>query len=663
MNDEIEDTGGIDSKRLNAFSKNVYNASKLEATNNKNFSLYYQYVFDSCLTSQDKELLKDKGKNTFNFSTLRPFILHGLKGVKDSTPTVSFRSVQESAESETPDMPAEMVAAQLSEKLNEIFSFSHFTDIVYKCAQDQYIGGKGILKIRTDYLNDYDFEQTFFIEHVLNPTSIYKDPRSREPTGADAEWCAEKISMNKEEFKRSFPDIEWREIERAGLRGSSDSESAFTWVESAKSNTKEQIVNILDYYYYEYEEKTISQGDEMRTVQRRKVWRVRYVGAFLLKEPEETVFESLPFVWISAESYLNKDGEVTLVPYAKHGFDAMRAKNFTLNYYMSAVLNQAPPTYRVAEDMFTDNLADAMRNKQSGKIQVYPNTVKDAQSQEQSLPLIQDVPSPPLPQELLEAAGELDKNLPAIFGTQFPSLDDLNNVSGKALYNLAQYMSASTEVLMQNLLKAIVQVGTVIKEGMPAILRSEQVQFEDTQANETRQVMFDYIFTPSKYQVVGHRGVSTQLQKEANFENLMGLSKEIPTFAQFLQTPEVMSQLLEMLDLQDEPKWMKLWENYQAQQQQAQAASSNQPSMEELAQTKAHADLLTAQSKNTDAQTRAQALPEEMERARESQRIELAKLGETRRRTSLRGQIDVAKLNQKHTNDLLNHEEKRYESL
>ena len=69
----------IDDKKLNEWTENVYESSKIEAQNNVNWHNYYDYVFNSCLTADDKDILENRRNNTFNFSTLRPFVLHGLK--------------------------------------------------------------------------------------------------------------------------------------------------------------------------------------------------------------------------------------------------------------------------------------------------------------------------------------------------------------------------------------------------------------------------------------------------------------------------------------------------------------------------------------------------------------------------------------------------------
>ena len=675
----------ITDKKLNGWSKDIAESSNMEQQNNKNFFAYYKYVFDKCLTDSDIQALKGKNKNVFNFSTLRPFVLHGLKGVKDSIPTVTFSAIDDNNYDDHEDLSNEEIADIINEKSDEIFNASHFTDVVYNIAQDQYIGGKAIFKVHTDYVNNYDFTQTFFIEHVQNPTTVFFDHAAKHVTCKDARWCAQKIPIPEKKFKKMFPNVD---VDQLKNKSSAYSSSDFSWIESNTNQSREKIINVMDYYYIKHDNKKVylNQDGEItdeipegsdyqtRTINDKSVWRIQYCGTEVLETAKKTAFKDLPFILVPAESFLDENGKLVYIPYAKHGFDAMRTKNFIMNYYLSAVLNNPIHALRFSEDAQTDSLMDAAASLQDGKMQIYKSSQADELTgQSNAVPPVVDVPAPPLPNELLQAADELDKSLTAIFGTQFPSLDDLNNVSGKALYNLAQYISASTEILMQNLLEGIVQVGEVIKNAMPSIIQPKLIEMANTATQQEKQVIFEYMFTPSRYKVIGHRGVSNQLQKEANFENLVGLSKTIPSFGAFLEMPEVMEQLLEMLDLQNEPKWLKLWEEYQQKQAEQAQNMANQPQpgaidpqMVQIESTKAQAASIGAQAKMKDAETRAQMADITAQDNTQQQALAAGRLQEDQRKTDLKVEmegakltkdyrIDTAKLNQKHKIDLLNH--------
>lgn len=651
----------IDDKQLIKWSDDIQSACDIEKKTNENFHKYYGYVFDKCLTDGDVTNLKKVRKNTFDFSSLRPYIMHALKGMRDAQPTVSFKSVEDDDDDDIPNIPAEIVEDQLNIKLQQILDYSHFNNEVYNVSRDQCIGGKGIFKVYTDYSNNYNFDQSFYIKHVQDTSKIYFDPFAKDIIKSDARWCAEKIGIPENSFKEQFPNIPIESLENTGTK--------FNWLESSQDR-QEKIINVIDYYFIKTEKETIylSEDGEVttfsentissRTIEKKRIWHIRFCGKHIIEKEKPTVFKQIPFVYVPSESYIDRQGNIKIVPYAKHGFDGMRSKNFILNYYLSAVLNNPVPTTRVDERALTAPLMDALRTPQDGKVQPYKATVLDKGSGQQ-IPTggIIDVPSPPLPNELLQAATQMDTGLAAIFGTQFPSLNDLNNVSGKALYNLSQYMSASTEVLMQNMLKGIVQVANLINQGMPEILKEEQITYTDRETAQTTQVMFDYTYNPEKYRIVGQRGVSTRLQKEANLESLISLSQSIPEFAQFLSSPPVMQKLLEMMELTNEDRWIKLWEEFQTTQQenseevnpevQQQAVENN------IESEKSKAAVTNSKARMLIAETKAQELSHQIASDGIDKTLEANKIAAETNKNESQASLEVAKLNQKHTIDLL----------
>lgn len=662
----------ISEEELRGFTKTVLNSITAERENNLNFVNFYRYVFDKCLTDDDITALRTTNHNIFNFANLRVFLLHGLKGVIDSDPTINYKAIDENEFDDHPQLTNSVIADQLTAKLEEINEATHMKRQFYNVAKDQYVGAKGVFKVETAYINDYNFDQTLRVEHVHNPTKIFFDPSAKSVTKNDARWMAEQISMSQDQFKELFPNISLDT-----LRANQDcvgSSSEFSWLPDGGNRKKEKMVNIIEYYFYktsheniyEYENGEVTdqliEGAEIpfktRKIAKKRVWRVRYCGTQLLNAAEKTVFHKMPFVFASAETYQDLEGKTHNVSYAKHGFDSMRSKNFIYNYYMKRVLNNPAPTVRVDQNAITKPLMEAVRAPQEGKIQIYKGSAVGVDGTGNATGGVVDVPSPPLPNELLEAANEMDKNLSTIFGTQFPSLDDLTNVSGKALYNLSQYMSASTEILMENLLESLAQVADVIKDALPEILKSEALTLSHSETGEQQQVMFDYLFTPSRYRVVGQRGVSSRLQKEANFENLIGLSKEVPSFGGFLQTPPVMEEMLQMLDLQNEPKWLKLWTDYQQQitsSQQNNPGAQQEQQAQQLEAEKVAATTISANAKMLDARTRSSALPENQRQAMVDDQLELMKIRAIERKTDLHTQLETAKLVEKKQTNLLKH--------
>jgi len=654
------------------FRKNAESAMQAEENNNKNFKNYWQYTFENCLTEEDKSTLTADGKDTLSFNSLRTYVLHYMRNVKDSSASVSFSTDTPEQMNDNPQLTDGQIVDVLNKKYDHILDRSQYDDVEYGVALDACVGGKGIFYIKSDYVNQYDFKQTIFIEKHPDPTLVFFDPCSKKPSKEDSDFVLEKIVMKKSEFNRTFPDLDFDRMKKQYNSG----KTGFSWAVSGEGRTAEEVIYICDYYYkvydseyiYELKDGSISYDKpsssktivNKRKVENCRIWRVRFCGEEILKDPAQTNFTSFPFVMAEAEGYV-KDGVKKLIPYAKHGFDAVRTKTFLLNYYVNHALENNKGTIRVAEEAITDQLIEAARNPGKGNIQVY-KAFTEIGGDFQALPPVQDVPPLPLPQQLLEAAGEIDQSLNNIFGMQFPSTDE-TNMSGKALYNLAQFMSASNEVLMQNLYLAVSQVATTVLGAMVNIYEKEEILLNEKSDNPEK-VSFDYIFEPSRYNVDIKRGVSHKLQQEATIERMMSMAQVSPTFAQFINSPQTIEYLLENQDLNNKDQILKLWEEFsqemkQQSQQQAQnpQAQAAQQSMEVDMQAKT----TTANAKMMDAQTRAkQANLEEMSliydqsNRKQDKKLDLFNTVSENRRDHEKNQIKVAELNTRNKHFLIN---------
>jgi hypothetical protein len=100
------------------------------------------------------------------------------------------------------------------------------------------IGGFGYFRLGTDYESPESFDQEIKFRRVQNPFSVYMDPFSMEPDGSDQRFCFITELLNKEEFKRSYPDADTANFDTLTV-GSGD--SAIIWI-------SEDSVRIAEYY-------------------------------------------------------------------------------------------------------------------------------------------------------------------------------------------------------------------------------------------------------------------------------------------------------------------------------------------------------------------------------------------------------------------------------
>lgn len=96
--------------------------------------------------------------------------------------------------------------------------------------------GRGYIKVATDFINDYSFDQDIFIRRVENPLSVYFDNGSTDHLWRDAEFVFICEQMSYDRFKRLYPDAAYSSFD------SMDSAVSEYWI--GKNNT----IRIADYF-------------------------------------------------------------------------------------------------------------------------------------------------------------------------------------------------------------------------------------------------------------------------------------------------------------------------------------------------------------------------------------------------------------------------------
>lgn len=83
-------------------------------------------------------------------------------------------------------------------------------------SQNQFIAGVGCYDVAVDYANADVFEYDIFIRSVFDPFSVVWDRLSTEPTGRDARHCVLHTYMDKEDFKKAYPNAQEISFDGAG---------------------------------------------------------------------------------------------------------------------------------------------------------------------------------------------------------------------------------------------------------------------------------------------------------------------------------------------------------------------------------------------------------------------------------------------------------------
>jgi hypothetical protein len=122
-------------------------------------------------------------------------------------------------------------------------------DVAYDTAcENQVTYGEGYARILTEYCSDDSFDQDVKIGRIRNSFSVYMDPTIQDPCGADAEWALITEDTLNTEYEQQWPDAS--PISSLQVQGTGD-ESYGPWL-------GEDTIRIAEYFYKEYEAKTLN---------------------------------------------------------------------------------------------------------------------------------------------------------------------------------------------------------------------------------------------------------------------------------------------------------------------------------------------------------------------------------------------------------------------
>lgn len=558
------------------------------------------------MTEEDKRALRIDGRPTLNYPVLKPFLMRQLKNVIDSVPTLSVYPIKNDSTDPFYGIESSKISEILTITLKQILKENYYENVIFKVAENCFIGGKGVFKIRTAYKNEYDFEQKIIIEAATDPTMVFFDPRARSICGADGQFSGELCPMMEEVFKATYPNIAWHLIKQQGENYNQRmgvGHYKFEWFKKEKN-----MAIISDFYYKKQKVKTLYELNNGMTIERQlkpdekllglqvvkkrkvkftEIWHTQFCGDIELKKPVLTNLHHLPHVKCPGE-IVWEEGKPVFIPLVQHAFDAQRTKNFLMNFFLFDALNHDKGKTFMPEESVRDQEELALRHPLDQNIvyykQYYQSPVQGNELLQLNAP--QYIANPPLESGVLEAATMMNADIEKILGIQFPSIDEVN-LSGKALYNMADFMSASNEIFMQHLMESWRHVGTIIVDMMPNVLPPRRIGFVPPGYNPQHDsspvqqtMMYHYNFPRGFYQVNITRGVNYKLQQQKNVEMLMEFGKLYPPLMQFLFT-DGFEFMLGNMDFNNKEMLEKAYQNYQQKMQQ-EAAQSGQAQMQQM---------------------------------------------------------------------------------
>jgi hypothetical protein len=490
------------------------------------------YVFTSALAQSDIKALKDAQSVVYDTPVIAPFVRRQIETVTDGIPSFQAKTNDESALSEDG-------VKIINDKLNNIFDKSSLKRQNYKAIRNAIAGGFGTYEVSIDYANNKDFTQTVSIKAVDD--IIYFDPRSEDDDEADATYCFKLFFQSEDALKSKYPDVDFKSM----IFGKDCA------LEERKIGSKsdKRELQVCDYYYLSAEVATIymlkdghiaydkpAEKADIATVRNaiKNVCKFQRIVGNQIIDTAELPFSSLPFVQVCSEVIRNSKGEKVIVPYAAPATAAQRLKSIAASLYAGAAYACPPARTRVPKESLADKSVKSSAKETSTRdLFVYRQYINNGTER---IPLNPPdyMPPPPISPAYGMLSEMADGMIKQALGVEF-DVNQMGNLSGKALYNMADFMNSNIKGFVENLLNSLKRCAHLTLEALKAVDK------------DIKPLDID------NAHIILESGINYKLQQQATLEMLLELANVSPTLAKFLDEQGI-ELLLENMDLNEKSK-------------------------------------------------------------------------------------------------------------
>jgi hypothetical protein len=385
------------------------------------------------------------------------------------------------------DDKADVEVAAIYDGMVRHIEYMSDADVAYDTAcENQVTYGEGYIRVLTEYCDEDTFDQDLRIGRVRNSFSVYMDPMSQDPTGADAEWCFITQDITKEEYEREYPDA--APLSSILASGVGD-QYLSQWL-------TEDTIRIAEYFYYKHEEATLNlypgnqsffdkspEDKQMkamglkpiksRRVDRKKVMWMKTNGFEALEE-REWAGKWIPVVRVIGNEF-EVEGQIYISGLVRNAKDAQRMYNYWTSQEaeMLALAPKAPFIGYGGQFEGYEMQWKTANTTNWPYLEVNPD-VTDGMGA--VLPLPQRA-APPLPQTgLIQAKMGASDDIKSTTGQYDSSLGATSNErSGRAILAREKQGDTGTYHYVDNLARAIRHITRQLVDMIPKIYDTERI--------------------------------------------------------------------------------------------------------------------------------------------------------------------------------------------
>lgn len=482
---------------------------------------------------------EQEGRPCLTIDRLNPFIRQVVNDARQNKPSIKVHPADSSADPET---------AEIIDGLIRNIEVVSDADVAYDTAVENAVTvGFGYIRINTAFTSDDTFDQDIVIERVANPFSVYGDPDAESADGSDWNCAFVVTTMTKEEFERKYKGAEPVDWEGEGYQG-----LEAPWLD-------DDTVMVAEYWRRDPIERQIVMIDtgevvdaakvpegatvvgKPRTVRSHKVTQYVMTGAEVL-ETVEWEGKYIPIVPVYGEE-VNVEGKRYFKSLISNAKDSQRA----FNYWKTAateLVALAPKAPFIGEEGAFDADPEkwATANNTSHAFIQYARTKQPPQRQQTSAQAVGEM-------QMALAANDDIKGTLGIYDASLGQRS--NETSGRAIAARQREGDTATFHFIDNLTRAIRQVGRIVIDLIPKVYSTDRVvrvlgqdlkpstapvapgggMQQDDAGNVIGRI---YDLTAGKYDLVVKAGPNYSTQREETRAELIEIIRSVPESAQIL---------------------------------------------------------------------------------------------------------------------------------
>ena len=480
-----------------------------------------------------KKQREQQGRPCLTINRMPAFIRQVVNDSRQNKPTIKYQPVED----------GDVETAEVMNGLMRNIEYSSNADIAYDTAIDFAVSmGFGYIRVDTDYSYDDAFTQDIKILQVPNPFCVYGDPLSTSADGSDWKVAFVTDTLKESDFKAKYPNAKNASVDAEGDAldwfGDEGIRVAEWWTKEEEPTkiyklsdgsvtNKERYEDLKDVY----DTAGITIVEERAT----KTCKVtqRIISGLEILETNEWAGKYIPIVPVYGDE-VNVEGKrhfLSLIRFAK---DAQQMHNYwrTASTELVALAPKAPFIGK-AGSFDTDAAKWATANTDTHSYIEYDG---DMPPQRQ--------PFAGVPAGALQEAMNASDDMKSIMGLYDASMGARSNeTSGKAIIARQREGDVSTFHFIDNMTRAIRQVGRICGDLIPKIYNEERMVriIGEDDTNEQVKVNGEYqdeegntkIFdlASGKYDLTVKSGPSFTTRREEAASQMMQLVQAFPDAA------------------------------------------------------------------------------------------------------------------------------------